>query len=235
MNITNYIPRVYQNMPIQPISEEMMKMIAMNEARQIQEKLTEQEQIQIAFVPLVLIEFAWHYALKAMDLAARDKVGILKKLTKVMRRLREKQLMDWKKDLDEPQINHLRKQAEEALNAISYDLQILYFSVNGEFKKTAPQYPYDEMRTYAIIASLFVDLYEKHNSRSDAMLRRKLIRPQMRGTITPDTVKALRDGMDAFSGTSLTFDRHSANIATAMKVIENRIAESEFEVYKNKK
>lgn len=232
---TTFIPRFCKDMPIQPISEEMMKMIAMNEAKEMREKLTEQEQMQIAFVPLVLIEFAWHYALKAMELAARDKVGILKKLTKVMRRLRERQLSDWRKDLDETRMRHLREQSEEALNSIAYDLQILYFSVNGEFKKTAPEYPYDEMRTYAIISSLFVDLYEAHNRKSDDMLRRKLIRPQMRGTITPETVTALRDGMDAFAGTSLTFDRKAANITIAMKVIENRIAQAEFEIYKDEK
>ena len=232
---TDFIPRFYKEMPVLPISEEMMKMISRNEAKEMREKLTEQEQMQIAFVPLVLIEFAWHYALKAMELAGRDKVGVLKKLTKVMRRLREKQLNDWRKDLDETRMRHLREQTEKALNAIAYDLQILYFSVNAEFKKTAPEYPYDEMRTYAIISSLFVDLYEAHNRKSDDILRRKLVRPQMRGTITPMTVTALRDGMNAFSGTSQTFNRKATNITTAMKVIENRIAQAEFEIYKDEK
>ncbi len=199
--------------------------------KQMMEHLTVGEQLRVSFVPLIITHIAWHYAEKAMECAARDKVSILKKLSRVLKMARKKYEDDLRRDLDNAHIRHIAQQAEMCMEKIQRDLTILYFSVSQEFKRTTPDYPYDELRTYAIMSMMFIELLEQHNKEMDKLLEEKLHDKTLASSILPPVVSSLHTGMAAFYGVEGKFNYEEQNVALAMKVIKNRIDSIEFSVF----
>lgn len=58
--------------------------------KKMMERLTLDEQMRVSFVPLIITQLAWLYADKAMACAARDKVSILKKLSRTLKMVHQK-------------------------------------------------------------------------------------------------------------------------------------------------
>lgn len=195
------------------------------------ENLTIDEQMRISFVPLIITELAWTYAEKAMVCAARDKVEILKKLNRTLKELHKKYNSELRKDLDYSHAEKTIEQTKRCIEEIDRDLTVLYFSVNQEFKRTTPEYPCDELRTYAIISTLFVDLLEKWNREMDQFLAEKLSDHELSPSVVPPIVEQLRKGMVAFAGVEGKFNYSDKNVQLGMKVIENRIRNIQFSIF----
>ena len=134
-------------------------------------------------------------------------------------------------ELDYKHLQNVMKQTGMCIGEISRDLTILYFSVNQEFKRSTPEYPYDEQRTYAIISTLFIDLLEAYNLEMDKLLAEKLQDENLVPSIVPPLIQHLRTGMVAFAGVEGKFNYEEQNVVTAMKVIRNRIDNIEFSVF----
>ncbi len=199
--------------------------------KKMMEKLTIDEQMRVSFVPLVITQLAWLYADKAMACAARDKVSILKKLSRTLKMVHQKYNDELRCELDYKHLQNVMKQTGMCIGEISRDLTILYFSVNQEFKRSTPEYPYDEQRTYAIISTLFIDLLEAYNLEMDKLLAEKLQDENLVPSIVPPLIQHLRTGMVAFAGVEGKFNYEEQNVVTAMKVIRNRIDNIEFSVF----
>lgn len=199
--------------------------------RKMMERLTIDEQMRVSFVPLIITHLAWVYADKAMACAARDKVSILKKLSRTLKMVHQKYDEELRRELNYTHLQNITKQTEMCISEIDRDLTILYFSVNQEFKRTTPEYPYDEQRTYAIISTLFIDLLSQHNKEMDKLLADKLNDRNLAPSIVPPLIQQLRKGMVAFAGVEGKFDYQEQNVVMAMKVIKNRIDRIEFSVF----
>lgn len=178
-----------------------------------------------------LSDTAWVYADKAMACAARDKVSLLKKLSRTLKMVHQKYNEELRRELDYTHLQNVVKQTEMCMDEISRDLTILYFTVNQELKRKVPQFGFDEQRTYAIISTLFIDLLKQHNREMDKLLAEKLNDRNLAPSIVPPLTQHLHSGMVAFAGVEGKFDYLEQNVVMAMKVIKNRIGSIEFSVF----
>lgn len=192
--------------------------------------LTLEEQMRVSFVPLIIGRMAWNYAYKALALAAKYRVDILKKISRAIKAVDEKYRDSLRSELDFAHYNKINEQSDMCMAEMNRDLLILYFSVNNEFKRVAPGYPYDDMRSYAIISMLLIDQLIRYNRKVDDFLSQKLGR-KVRSTLLPDHVEALRTGMKAFSGVDGKFNYQDKDVTLGMKVIENRINQIHFSIF----
>lgn len=110
-------------------------------------------------------------------------------------------------------------------------MTILYWTVNSEFKRAVPEYPYDEQRTYAIISTLFVDLLKEYNLKIDKLLSEKLHKKDLEQSIIPPIIIELRRGMVAFAGVEGKFDYEQHDVKLAMEIIGNKIDRIEFGIF----
>lgn len=211
--------------------EKMFRKQIAESTRKMIETLTIAEQMRVSFVPLIITHLAWVYADKAMACAARDKVSLLKKLSRTLKMVHQKYNEELRRELDYTHLQNVVKQTEMCMDEISRDLTILYFSVNQELKRKVPQYGFDEQRTYAIISTLFIDLLKQHNREMDKLLAEKLNDRNLAPSIVPPLTQHLHTGMVAFAGVEGKFDYREQNVVMAMKVIKNRIGSIEFSVF----
>ena len=199
--------------------------------QQMIDNMTLDEQMKVAFVPLVIEEIAWVYAEKAMVCAARDKVEILKKLSRTLKLVRKKWIDELKRDLDYDHLKNVNVQVEKLLKELDYHFTMLYWSVNREFKRTTPEYPYDELRTYAIISTLFIDMLSEYNLKVDELIAKRLRNDNFEKSVVPPIIKALRDGMIAFAGVEGKFDYNNSDVKLGMDIIGKKIDRIEFEIF----
>ena len=208
----------YSNQPIMlqssvtdAIPEELFKKDVMESTRLMMERLTTDEQMRVSFIPLIITQLAWMYADKAIECAARDKA-----------------VETFGADLDYNHLQNITRQTGMCVEEMNRDLTILYFSVNQEFKRSTPEYPCDEQRTYAIISTLFIDLLKAHNLEMDKLLADRLNDRNLAPSIVPPLIQQLRKGMVAFAGVEGKFNYKDHNVTLAMSVIHNRIKSIEF-------
>lgn len=194
------------------------------------ERLTTEEQMRVSFVPLIITRLAWVYADKAMTCAARDRVSLLKKLCRELKQVKQDYEREIRRELDYSHVKNVEEQTDMCIDEMGRDLQILYFSVNQEFKRSVPEYPYDELRTYAIISVLFVDYLQSYNRDIDRLLAVKLRDRHLSESIVPPLIEKLRHIMRGFAGIEDKFNFNDRNVTLAMAVIKNRINSIEFSI-----
>lgn len=225
-------PQQLTKMPdIKELQEKKFRDDVSESTRKMMERLTLDEQMRVSFVPLIITHLAWVYADKAMACAARDKVSLLKKLSRTLKMVHQKYNEELRRELDYNHLQNVIRQTEMCISEINRDLTILYFSVNQELKRKVPQYGFDEQRTYAVISTLFIDLLKQHNREMDKLLAEKLNDRNLAPSIVPPLIQHLHTGMVAFAGVEGKFDYREQNVVTAMKVIKNRIDSIEFSVF----
>lgn len=197
--------------------------------KKMMERLTVNEQVRVAFVPIIISQLAWLQAEKAMDLSARYRVDLLKKINRRLRETKQQYDMELRGQLDFAHQCNVKGQMDMLLEEISGNLTIMYFSVNQEFKRVVPDYPYDDLRTYAIMSLLFVDMLRKHNLEMDKILAEKVDRNIPPSVLPPD-MQTLKFGMEAFAGVDGKFNYDDINVRNSAKIIKNKIDTIEFEV-----
>ena len=217
--------------PVQPV--ELPTMEDMREAafrkevkdgtQKMIERLTLDEQMKVSLC-------AWVYAYKSMELAARDKIQILKKLSRTLKMVHQKYDEELRRELDWKSRTRIEKQADEFMNEIARDMTILYFTVRQEILRCAPEYPCVEQRTYAIISLLFIGLLEEHNREMDILLAEKLADKNLAENVTNPLTLHLRTGMTAFAGVEGKFNFENYNVKLAMRVVKKRLNEVEYSV-----
>lgn len=194
------------------------------------ERLTVEEQMKVSFVPLLITQCAWVYAYKSMELAARDKISILKKLSRTLKMVHQKYDEELRRELDWKSRTRIEKQADEFMNGIARDMKILYFTVRQEILRCAPEYPCVEQRAYAIISLLFISLLEEHNREMDILLAERLDDKNLAPNVTNPLTLHLRTGMTAFAGVEGKFNFENYNVKLAMRVVKKRLNEVEYSV-----
>lgn len=199
-------------------------------AQKMIERLTVEEQMKVSFVPLLITQCAWVYAYKSMELAARDKIQILKKLSRTLKLVHQKYDEELRRELDWKSRTRIEKQADEFMNGIARDMKILYFTVRQEILRCAPEYPCVEQRAYAIISLLFISLLEEHNREMDALLAERLDDKNLAPNVTNPLTLHLRTGMTAFAGVEGKFNFENYNVKLAMRVVKKRLNEVEYSV-----
>lgn len=215
-------------MSAKEIVEEKFKEECHNDAVALVRDFTKEEQTQIAIVPLVFYHIIWRYALLAVEQSVSHRVECLKKATRLIRETKKQYDRFLAKDLDSLHTSALERQTDDFVNSCQKDFVIMYYTVNGEFKKAYPNYPYDELRTYAIMALLLIRFVEEHNKRMDKMIAERL--GSCKSTLLMPAIAALKTLMECFAGIDERFDFDSQHIKLSMKIFENNVKSIEFDL-----
>lgn len=193
----------------------------------MQTELTHDEQVKIAFFPCVIAHMIWKYVDEVLSEAAANKVSILLPISRAIKELRKEYEHNILNELDYKHRKTIETQTDKFMVEFGRDFALLYFSVNGEFKKKLPNYPYDTMRSKAIIAMLFIDLLDGHNRKMDMMIRERL--GEDKQSIRIPMMAKLHHYMEAIAGDAGKFDFANDNVKNGIKVMYNRLLATEFD------
>ena len=224
-------PIITSTSSMDTIKEELLRNDVKESTKLMMERLTLDEQMRVSFVPLIITQLAWTYADKAMKCAARDKVALLKKLCRSLKDVKQAYDNELKRELDYDHFKNIERQSDMCIAEMDKDLTILYFCVNQEFKRCAPEYPYEELRTYAIMSILFINFLRLYNLEIDKMLAVKLNDRNLIPSIVPPLIKDLRTIMYAFAGVDGKFNFKDKNVKLAISAIWNRINSIKFSIF----
>ena len=194
----------------------------------IMRECSTEEQMKISLIPLVIYNLSWEYAFMALDQAAKERVSLLKSLSRSVKKINDDYIYNQRKELDYRRYCHLLDQTTMCHRALERDLSILFFSVNNEFKRCVPDYPHDVLRTYAIISQILFSFALKWNKDTDVFLARKFPKEHFEPTVMPPEMKKLYHYMEGIAGVGEKFNYLDNNIVTSMCVIENRMKHIEF-------
>lgn len=209
-----------------PVTEDQFKRQVHDDTMNMLETFTFEENMNIAFVPLIITETAWYFAFKVVKYAAEHRIPETVKLSRSVRALREKYISDCRKDLDHAHIKKMEDAATEFVKTCQTDFALLFYSMNNELKKQWANYSYLDMRTDACIAMVMLQLLKEHNKRMDELMSKKL------GGEVPVYTNPINDSlwdcMDAYADPcKFKFEGH---VATSMKIIQKKFGQIEFEV-----
>ena len=186
--------------------EQFRNGVSMDEMLQMKFFSTKENEF-VSFVPLVVAEMAWHYAMKVLDYCAKYKIRDTKELTRAIRMLREHYRWMLSDTLD---LEHRRKlfdETEKLMNNISSDMQILWFTVSNEIKLRYPDIEYEDMRVDAMISIMLLKYYRNHNAKMDKKINR-LQKLDIKWQENP-YISALYLSMDAYFGkTPISYNEH---------------------------
>lgn len=216
----------WKRFSFEDLREEQFKKDIANDTLRLLSEFTFEEQINIAFVPLIFNHLAWIYAMKAVQKGADYRVDMLKKITRRVRALKVEYEREVSKDLDIRHQKHIEDETERFMSEYAKDFMILYFSVNREFKKKMPDYPYDDLRTYAIVSILMIRHVDEHNGRMDELIASRL--GDSKESVRMPIMDELNTCMEAFAGEMGKFDYSNADVQLAMRVIDVDVSKIDF-------
>ena len=213
---------------LQQLSDSIYYSECKRTARGILEKLTQKEQMQVSFAPLIYIQIAWHYAFQACEEAKKDRVEIVKKLCRTIRNVYQEYNVFLGKDLDYDHIKHIENETKNVLGDIRMDLLKLYFAINNEFKRVYPNEKYDRMRSYAIMSELVISLLVEHNKHTDKLLIERKIKKYLEPTALDVHTKKLIGLIKELSSIDKLFNVENQSIQIGLEIIMRRIQGIEF-------
>lgn len=198
-----------------------------NDTQKMLDTFTWQENMMIAFVPLIISRIAWWYAEKVMKYCADRRIQDVKKLGRAIKDLRQRYIDDLRKDLDFKHINNVETQAMKFIDECSKDFQLLWFQVNGAIKKEYPDMPYSDMRTDAWCGVLMVDFLKRHNTEMDKIIAAKMGQST---SITNPHMASLATLLDAYLPQGFVLKDERQQIELCIRVLANRIRMIDFEL-----
>lgn len=219
-------PQRVKAMPGVPITEEMFKQQVHDDTLTMLETFTFEENMQIAFVPLIITEVSWYYAFKVCNQAADYRISETKKLSRTVKMLREKYVSDCRKDIDAEHMKKMERGAEVFIQKFQTDFMLLFYSMNNELKKKWADLEYLDMRTNACITMVVLKILKEHNKKMDMLMQSKLgcEVPSYRNPIN----ESLYDCMEVYvSPAEFKFEGHIVN---SMKILENKFAHIEWDI-----
>lgn len=190
--------------------------------------MTDDEQMQVAFVPLIIQHIIFSYAFNFTRHAASNKVEKYKKQSRRVKQLYDELINDMRRDLDHLHLQKVFDESDNFLQACARDMTIMYFSVNSEIKKK--KYRIDdnvhtELYTYAFITLELIRYMERYIWRMNELLAEKI---GMRDdAVLNPFIQELRKVMNAVVA-PMTIDA-SGHVATCVRIFDNQIGSIRFE------
>lgn len=148
-----------------PVTEGQFKEAVKDDVKMMLEIFSFQENMEVVFTPLIITECAWHYALKAVKMAAERRIPQTIKLSRTVKMLREEYLKEVSIDLDAKHREKFMSETDNFMKECSYDFTILWYTLNQSLKSNAYDLPYLDVRTEAFCAVVMCELLKKHNKR----------------------------------------------------------------------
>lgn len=210
-----------------PSTQEMQFKKKVKDETQIMfDTFTWDENMMIAFVPLVISHIAWLYAEKVMKYCADHRISEVKKLGRAIKEVHTKYIDDLRKDLDMAHINNVEKQTMQFVQECKWDFQIFNLQVNSAIKKEYPDMMYQDMRTDAWCGVLIIEFLKRHNREMDKIIAQKM---GSSNSITNPRMNALSGLLDAYLPDGFML-KDTKQIDLCLRVLANRIRQIDFQV-----
>ena len=221
-NVGNAIKNVQASM-----SEARFKELARRDAQTMLDTFTWEENMMIAFVPLIISKVAWVYAEKVLAYCAEHRLSEYKKLGRVVKMLRQEYIDTLCKDLARRHVRHIETQTEQFMDEINHHLTILWLQANTYIKNAAGyDMTHDTMRTDAMVAIFMVRYLKAHDNKMNAIIEAKMGHSE---SITNPQMIDLEGLMKAYLpkgfvvGTNYQLD-------LCAKIFENSLSKIEFDI-----
>lgn len=209
------------------MTERQFKQIVADNTERMLETFTWEENMMIAFVPLIISKVAWVYAEKVLAYCAAHRLSEYKKHGRVVKMLRQEYLDTLAKDLDRRHVRHIETQTEQFMEEINHHLTILWLQANTYIKNAAGyEITHDTMRTDAMVAILMVRYLKAHDDKMNAIIKAKMGNSE---SITNPQMIDLEGLMKAYLpkgfavGTNYQLD-------LCAKIFQNSLAKIEFDI-----
>ena len=206
-------------------SEDKFKQGIKHDVHTMLETFTWKENMMIAFVPLVIAHLAFIYSDKVLEYCKERRICETLKLSRAVKHIRQEYLSEMKKDLNAAHIRRIEEQTEQFMQLYAHDFTILWWCVNGQYKRQFPDDPYKDMKTDAFVSVLMCRFLDEHNKRMDKIIAAKM---GQANSIKNPYIDKLKTCMDAYCGNQVI--DCDANIKACMKILEKNINEIEFDV-----
>lgn len=190
--------------------------------------LTLQEKARVAIVPVMLDCMALRFASVAAEKAASYRLAMMKRVTREVREIMAEYGRAMSSGMERGMMDAIRGNAERFMEEYSKDFTVLYFSVNQELKRKCPSYPYDDLRTSAIMAKLLIRLSERYGREAFKAVARATGKSRIPARLP--LMGELERCMDAYAAEMGRFDYADRNVLLSMRVIENHVNGIEFGV-----
>ena len=219
-------PAMWNNRPL-PMTERQFKKLVADKNERMLETFTWEENMMIAFVPLIISKVAWVYAEKVLAYCAAHRLSEYKKHGRVVKMLRQEYLDTLAKDLDRRHVRHIETQTEQFMDEINHHLTILWLQANTYIKNaTGYEITHDTMRTDAMVAILMVRYLKAHDDKMNTIIKAKMGNSE---SITNPQMIDLGGLMKAYLpkgfavGTNYQLD-------LCAKIFQNSLAKIEFDI-----
>lgn len=206
-------------------SEDKIKKEIKHDVHTMLETFTWKENMMIAFVPLVIAHLAFIYSDKVLEYCKEHRISETLKLSRAVKHIRQEYLSEMKKDLNAAHIRRIEEQTEQFMQIYAHDFTILWWCVNGQYKRQFPDNPYKDMKTDAFVSVMMCRFLDEHNKRMDKIIAAKM---GQANSIKNPYINKLETCMDAYCGNQVI--ECDANIKACMKILEKNINEIEFDV-----
>lgn len=150
-------------------AEDIMRANAKADTRAMVERLTSQEQMELAIVPLIISNLAFEYAGKVAEYCRENRIAQYKRHTRLITELERVYTAELRKDLDAQHLNNLTAQANEFKEEVAGDLIKFFWSIKQDIDRKYPHMEHDILRSYALFSFLLCEFLFQHNARMDAM------------------------------------------------------------------
>lgn len=208
----------------QPLNENRFKQQVKGETAQMLETFTWDENMMIAFVPLIISHLAWIYAQRVLDYCGKNKISEVKKLTRSVREMRQRYVDELAKDLDINHITRIENQTEQFFKECANDFTVLWWGCNSQIKKVAPDMTHETMRTDVYCCMMMIKLLKRHNQKINKVIADKLGKSH---SIDNQHMVGLSILMDAYFPDGFKVEVNN-EINTSLKVLANRLGKIEF-------
>lgn len=216
-----------KGIPMMPdIREKAFRDEVKDGVREMLETFTWQENVQIAFVPLIISKIAWWYAEKAMQYCVDKRISVTKKLSRAIKEMRARYVDELRKDLDLRHINNIERQALQFLEENQSHFFIFELQVSQALKTEYPTMSDEMLRKDALCGIMMIEFLKRHNGMMDKTIAAKMGQST---SITSPHMVALETLLDAYMPEGFKI-KNTRQIDLCLNVLENRVRAIDFQV-----
>lgn len=194
----------------------------------IKNDFTQQEQIRICFIPLIIETLIWHYADECQQYGREHRLDVLKKLSRAVTHIRQEYNTFVGQSLDNAHKEQVRTETERFITECGNDFTIMYFTMRREYMKIQPESDIADLAAKAIIGMLLVRFLDAWNKKIDGLISERM--GKVTGSIRTPTMDKLYACFDAYAGHIEGFDWKNPDISFCMTILNRKINMIEFEV-----
>lgn len=209
-----------------PDMEERFHREVEKSTRMLLDNLTFEEQMQVAFTPLVIHEIILTYADKARLYAIEKGMDKFKKTSRELQQIRKEYIQEIRKDLDGAHVKKITDNTNVFMEECARDLQIMFFSVNAEIKRQYYDKGDDELYTYICMALLFVKFMYRYVDKMNMLVYKKC-KKEDNAEINPYICKLARVLEDYVKGIRV---EESGHVKTCFKIFERNLDSIKYEL-----